>query len=121
MLGRLNTSIDLIYERHCEPCKKQGEAIQNIIYACFSKGFQVALDCFASLAMTYSIALTALLLVGCSSIADSEIIMRANSENRKQQKPNYMPSEEKPVENHSPVKKTLPIAPQLGIRIPLEK
>lgn len=61
-----------------------------------------------------------LIVGGCSSFSDSEIIMKTSSEKRTP-KPDYMPPEEKPVENHLPSNKALPVAPQLGIRIPLGK
>lgn len=57
---------------------------------------------------------------GCSSFSDSEIIMKTTPEKRKQ-KHEHMPSEEKPVENHLQDKNAIPIAPQVGIRIPLGK
>lgn len=57
---------------------------------------------------------------GCSSFSDSEIVMRTNSEKRKP-KSEYMPPTEQPIENHSRQEAPIPIAPQVGIRIPLGK
>ena len=68
----------------------------------------------------FFIGLIGIIMGGCSSIADSEIIMKTTSEKRKP-KPEYMPAEEKPVANHLPAEKALPIIPQVGIRIPLGK
>jgi len=59
-------------------------------------------------------------LGGCSSLENSELRMKVNSEKRE---PKYqcMPSEKKPVENNFKKEKIPPIAPQVGIYIPLEK
>lgn len=68
----------------------------------------------------FLLSLIGIIMGGCSSISESKIIMKTNSEQKKP-KPDYMPPEEKPVENHLPSDKSIPIAPQLGIRIPLGK
>lgn len=59
-------------------------------------------------------------ITACSSFSDSEIIVKANPD-KKRPKYDYMPPVEKPIENHLPADKYLPIVPQLGIRIPLGK
>ena len=56
---------------------------------------------------------------GCSSLSDSKIIMNPTSE--RQVKPEYMPPEAGPLEQHLKKEKAIPIAPQVGIRIPLGK
>lgn len=56
---------------------------------------------------------------GCSSFSDSKIIMKPSS--ARQAKPEYMPHEEKPVEQQLQNEKAISIAPQVGIRIPLGK
>lgn len=53
-------------------------------------------------------------------MSDSEIIMKTHPEKRKP-KPEYMPPEERAVDSPLLKEKTPPIAPQLGIRIPLGK
>lgn len=68
----------------------------------------------------FFIGLTSIVMAGCSSFSDSEVIVRTNPEKRKP-KNDYMPPEEKPVEDHLPTNKYVPIAPQVGIRIPLGK
>ena len=59
-------------------------------------------------------------VVGCDSFSDSEIIVKANPEKRKP-KHDYMPPEEKPVENNLPENPLFPVTPQVGLRIPLGK
>lgn len=68
----------------------------------------------------FLIGMMGILIGGCSSLSDSEIIMRTNSEKRKP-KSDYMPPTEQPIENHSRQETPIPIAPQVGIRIPLGK
>lgn len=68
----------------------------------------------------FLIGVIGIVMGGCSSFSDSEIIMRTNSEKRKS-KPEYMPPTEQPIENHSRQETPIPIAPQVGIRIPLGK
>jgi hypothetical protein len=68
----------------------------------------------------FLIGIMGIVLGACSSFSDSEVIMKTNSEKRKPRH-DYMPPEEKPVDDHSSTNKHLPIAPQLGIRIPLGK
>lgn len=61
-----------------------------------------------------------LIIGGCSTLPDSEIIVRA-SPPKKPIKPIYIPPEEKPLDSLPEGKTSVPIAPQVGIRIPLEK
>lgn len=61
-----------------------------------------------------------LIIGGCSSLSDSEIIVKT-SPSKRPPKPEYMPPEEKPLESPSQGKIPVPIAPQVGIRIPLGK
>lgn len=61
-----------------------------------------------------------IILGGCSSFSESEIIMKAHPDKRNP-KPNYMPPEEKPLEVPPEEKKFPPFSPRLGIKIPLEK
>jgi len=68
----------------------------------------------------FLVGIIGIIMGGCSSMSDSEIIMKTNPEKRKP-KPEYMPPEERLMDTHSPKEKTPPIAPQLGIRIPLGK
>lgn len=60
-----------------------------------------------------------LLLGGCSTFSDSEVIMRASPETRTS-KPN-MPPIEKPLQTAPIDDKTISIAPQIGLRLPLGK
>ena len=60
------------------------------------------------------------ILGACSSLENSEVTMKVNSEKRKL-KHELVPPEQKPVETNFKAEKIPPIAPQIGIRIPLEK
>lgn len=64
----------------------------------------------------FFIGLLGIIFSGCSSSEEPEVMMKVSPEKRKP-KHEYMQPEEPPIED----KKTLPIAPQVGIRIPLGK
>lgn len=68
----------------------------------------------------FLIVMMGIFIEGCSSFSNSEILLKTNPDKRKQ-KPEYMPCDEKPIESKLHEKKSISIAPQLGIRIPLEK
>ena len=68
----------------------------------------------------FLIGIMSVVIGGCSSLEDSEVTMKVNSEKRKP-KHELMPLEETPVENPSQAEKIPSIAPQVGIRIPLGK
>lgn len=68
----------------------------------------------------FLLSMIGLTMGGCSSLEDSEVAMKINSEKRKP-KHEYMHPEEEPLEDHFETEKILPIAPQVGIRIPLGK
>lgn len=57
---------------------------------------------------------------GCSSLEDSEVTMMVNSEKRKP-KHELIPPEEQTSKNNFQTEKLPPLAPQVGIRILLEK
>lgn len=61
-----------------------------------------------------------LILGACSSLENSEVTMKVNSEKRKLKHQLMLP-EEKPIETNPKTEKIPSIAPQVGIRIPLEK
>jgi len=60
-----------------------------------------------------------LFLGACSSFSDSEVIMRASPETRSA-KP-HMPPIEKPLQAPHDNALPIPIAPQIGVRLPLGK
>ena len=66
------------------------------------------------------IGLLGMLLSGCASLEDSEVMMKVSPEKRKP-KNEYMHPEEQYVPDHSQTEKIPPLAPQVGIRIPLGK
>lgn len=68
----------------------------------------------------FSLGIMSVILGGCAALEDSEVMMKVNSEKRKP-KHELIPPEEKPVEPNFQTEKIPPIAPQLGIRIPLGK
>lgn len=65
----------------------------------------------------YFLALS-LLLSACSSLSDSEVIMKASPEERPA-KP-HMPLSEKPLPTPHNGDQLMPLAPQIGVRVPLK-
>jgi len=66
----------------------------------------------------YLLALS-LLLAACSSFSDSQVIMKASPEERLSKSP--LPTPEKPLQAPHIDDKTISIAPQIGVRLPLGK
>ncbi len=70
----------------------------------------------------YYYILLPLILAACSSLSNSEVIMKASPDKRPS-KSEYMPTPEKPLKTHESEEiHHLPtLAPRLGIRVPLDQ
>jgi hypothetical protein len=68
----------------------------------------------------FFIGLLGITFSGCSSLEDSEVLMKLNPEKR-QPKHEHIQFEEQYVPDHSQAEKRPPLAPQVGVRIPLGK